>query len=366
MDDPIEINRRNCARRSTPRRLSAMRLAVCGRAKMRFSRSKAELGDISGKRVLHLQCHIGRDTLGLARRGAVVTGLDFSPAAIECARRLSMESGLTATFIQGSVDQTPRLVLVRSISSLRPGVSSAGCPTCAPGEVVASVLAPGGELYCADAHPSFVALEEQAGRLLPTFDFQLLPTGRGNSSIPSRRPTWAIRLRRRIKRHGCGYIHCRPHSVRSSMPGLALPWRRCVADVTVRPTIALSGNAQNLVPATDRLWRLRAYGASVGNRRRNMDEDEDMDIDGLQRKVSLTLVGELYSLIGGTPDEELEASLLEGLYEVVALQAEPNKIMRLTDRLLSVKRKKVQGLVEGLAELHQAAHRERARAGRRN
>jgi hypothetical protein len=76
-----------------------------------------------------------------------------------------------------------------------------------------------------------------------------------------------------------------------------------------------------------------------------MDEDEDMDIDGLQRKVSLTLVGELYSLIGGTP--ELEASLLEGLYEVVALQAEPNKIMRLTDRLLSVKRKKVQGLDAG-------------------
>jgi hypothetical protein len=60
-----------------------------------------------------------------------------------------------------------------------------------------------------------------------------------------------------------------------------------------------------------------------------MDEDEDMDIDGLQRKVSLTLVGELYSLIAGTPDEELEASLLDGLYEVVALQAEPNRIMRL-------------------------------------
>jgi hypothetical protein len=56
-----------------------------------------------------------------------------------------------------------------------------------------------------------------------------------------------------------------------------------------------------------------------------------MDIDGLQRKVSLTLFGELYSLIDGTPDEELETSLLEGWYEVVALQAEPNKIMRLID-----------------------------------
>lgn len=47
----------------------------------------AELGDTSGKRVLHLQCHIGRDTLCLVRRGAEVTGLDFSGAALEFARR---------------------------------------------------------------------------------------------------------------------------------------------------------------------------------------------------------------------------------------------------------------------------------------
>ena len=51
----------------------------------------AELGDISGKRVL--QCHIGRDTLCLARRGATVTGLDFSKTALDVARRLSKETG---------------------------------------------------------------------------------------------------------------------------------------------------------------------------------------------------------------------------------------------------------------------------------
>jgi hypothetical protein len=38
--------------------------------------------------------------------------------------------------------------------------------------VIAAVLAPGGELYCADAHPAFVTLEEHAGRLMPSFDFQ--------------------------------------------------------------------------------------------------------------------------------------------------------------------------------------------------
>jgi hypothetical protein len=54
--------------------------------------------------------------------------------------------------------------------------------------------------------------------------------------------------------------------------------------------------------------------------------DEDEDIDGLQRKVSLTLVGELYSLIGGTPDEELEASPLEGLYEVSRCKLSQTKL----------------------------------------
>src|SRR6187431_3247264 len=64
----------------------------------------AELGDVSGKRILHLQCHIGRDTLCLARRGATVTGLDFSPAALAVARQLASETGLAATFVEGTVD----------------------------------------------------------------------------------------------------------------------------------------------------------------------------------------------------------------------------------------------------------------------
>ena len=47
-----------------------------------------------GLRVLHLQCHFGVDTLKLAQRGATVVGLDFSPAAIEAARKLAAELGL--------------------------------------------------------------------------------------------------------------------------------------------------------------------------------------------------------------------------------------------------------------------------------
>jgi SAM-dependent methyltransferase len=237
VDDPIEINRRNCARRSTPGRLSAMRLAVCGRAKMRFSQSKAELGDISGKRVLRLQCHIGRDTLCLARRGAVVTGLDFSPAAIECARRLSMESGLTATFIQGSVDQTPRLVpgpfdlvfTTWGILCWLPDMRALA-------RVIASVLAPGGELYCADADPSFVALEEQAGIRFPA------PPDRPREFVDTEPTTYMGDPAPMAHQATRVWIHSLSAIFASLIDaGLALPWRRCAADVTVRPTIALFG-----------------------------------------------------------------------------------------------------------------------------
>src|SRR5215470_11776225 len=133
----------------------------------------AELGDISGKRVLHLQCHIGRDTLCLVRRGAVATGLDFSSAALDVARHLAEETGLTATFVQGRVEEAPHLT---------PGpfdlvFTTWGALCWLPdmrdwARVIASVLAPAGELYCADAHPGFSMLEEVAGKLVPTYDFQ--------------------------------------------------------------------------------------------------------------------------------------------------------------------------------------------------
>ena len=58
------------------------------------SRELEVLGDVSGLRLLHLQCHFGLDTLAWARVGAFVTGLDFSPAAIASALELAERSGL--------------------------------------------------------------------------------------------------------------------------------------------------------------------------------------------------------------------------------------------------------------------------------
>ncbi len=58
-----------------------------------------EMGSVAQKEILHLQCHFGMDTLSLARLGAKVTGVDFSPRAIELARSLSQEIGVPANFI---------------------------------------------------------------------------------------------------------------------------------------------------------------------------------------------------------------------------------------------------------------------------
>ena len=57
-----------------------------------------KMPDVSGKELIHLQCHIGPDTLGLARLGAEAKGVDFWMESIEAARRLSAECGLIVDF----------------------------------------------------------------------------------------------------------------------------------------------------------------------------------------------------------------------------------------------------------------------------
>lgn len=58
-----------------------------------------QLGNVEGKKLLHLQCHFGQDTLSLARQGAIVTGVDISTEAIHQANILKENLGLEATFI---------------------------------------------------------------------------------------------------------------------------------------------------------------------------------------------------------------------------------------------------------------------------
>ncbi len=64
-----------------------------------FDEELALLGDVAGRRVVHLQCNAGQDSLCLARRGAIVTGIDLSDEGIAFARALSDECGIAARFV---------------------------------------------------------------------------------------------------------------------------------------------------------------------------------------------------------------------------------------------------------------------------
>jgi len=69
---------------------------------------REEVGDVIGRSLLHLQCHFGLETLSWARLGATVTGADFSPEAIDAARRLADEVGVPATFVCANLYDLPR------------------------------------------------------------------------------------------------------------------------------------------------------------------------------------------------------------------------------------------------------------------
>lgn len=68
----------------------------------------ALLGDVKAKKILHLQCHFGQDTLSLARMGAIITGMDLSDKSIEQARKLNTQLELDATFVCCDVYDLPQ------------------------------------------------------------------------------------------------------------------------------------------------------------------------------------------------------------------------------------------------------------------
>ena len=134
----------------------------------------AEIGDVASKRLIHLQCHIGLDTLCLARRGAIVTGLDFSPTAIAAALALASELGIPAEFVESDVFGARE----RLSGSFDLAFVTWGTICWLPNierwaQVVASLLAAGGVLYLADAHPSALVLEEIEGRILPHYPWRV-------------------------------------------------------------------------------------------------------------------------------------------------------------------------------------------------
>lgn len=119
---------------------------------------------LAGLDLLHLQCHIGTDSLSLARLGAHVTGLDFSPAALEVARRLADEAGLEIDWVASDVLAAREAVsgefdvVYTSVGTI---VWLSDLTTWA--RQIAALLRPGGVFYIRDGHPALLALDEKAG-----------------------------------------------------------------------------------------------------------------------------------------------------------------------------------------------------------
>ncbi len=127
---------------------------------------EAELPRLQGRRVLHLQCHFGLDTLTMAQRGADVTGLDFSTAAIREARRLTDEGRLKARFVRCDLYDAPGAL--GEPASFDLVVATWGTIGWLPdvaawAKVVRAFLKPGGALYFADIHPVAQVVDDAAG-----------------------------------------------------------------------------------------------------------------------------------------------------------------------------------------------------------
>lgn len=123
-----------------------------GKSSLR-SIERSELADVAGRSLLHLQCHFGLDTLSWARKGAIVTGVDFSDQSIALAQSLSTELAIPATFVCSDIEHLPGVL--PWLRELRRWA-----------EVIAHFLAPNGIFYLVDDHPLMRTLRtNDAGEL---------------------------------------------------------------------------------------------------------------------------------------------------------------------------------------------------------
>lgn len=152
------------------------------------------LGCVQGKRMLHLQCASGNETLSWAGQGAAVVGVDISEVAIDIARDQARASGLAAEFVAADVYDLPDHLLSGNFDLV---YSSWGVICWLPdlerwGEVVAACLKPGGTFMLAEHHPlwEIAVLSDQGFNVTNSYFGRGTPlVGRGHSSkAPSGTP----------------------------------------------------------------------------------------------------------------------------------------------------------------------------------
>jgi len=135
-----------------------------------------ELGDITGKKILHLQCNTGADSILLARKGAVVTGVDLVPENVSNARKLAEHFGIEQiSFIESDVLKLPEVhegqydivLTTDGVLGWLPDLDTWG-------KVVSLFLKPEGYFYLHESHPFVMIFDENElteGRLVPKYPY---------------------------------------------------------------------------------------------------------------------------------------------------------------------------------------------------
>lgn len=162
MADYLEVNRANWDARADVHGApdGYDRLAEPGRLSdvVRFDRPL--LGDIAGLSGVHLQCHLGTDTLSLSRLGAQMVGVDLSPNSLRHARAIAADAGERIEFVEADVYSAPAALGGRRFDLVYTGIGAlCWLPSVSRwAEVVSQLLRPGGRLFIRECHPMLSTL----------------------------------------------------------------------------------------------------------------------------------------------------------------------------------------------------------------
>jgi SAM-dependent methyltransferase len=179
MDEMVDANRRNWDARVPVHLDGGYDLDALRAGQQRLAAFEYAAIDVRDRDVLHLQCHIGTDTICLARHGARAVGLDISGASVEAARTLAAECGVDIEYVTSDVYAAVDALGGRRFDVVYTG-KGALCwlpDLDAWARVVADLLRPGGVLYVVDFHPLMQsAADEQPGPGV-VLDWPYLPAG---------------------------------------------------------------------------------------------------------------------------------------------------------------------------------------------
>ncbi|MBN1136512.1 MAG: class I SAM-dependent methyltransferase [Anaerolineae bacterium] len=162
MNEYIEANKRSWSTLSADHYAHYRAILLTGRSTLNQTEIE-ELGDIRGKRLIHLQCNTGADTISLARLGAQVTGVDLVPENVALARKLAAELGIhDATFIESNVLE----IMDKHAGKYDIVYTTEGVLCWLPdlalwARNVRHLLADDGFLYLLDSHPLYMIWDEE-------------------------------------------------------------------------------------------------------------------------------------------------------------------------------------------------------------